>query len=80
MMNGEVRIVVFAALLLGGLATIPPLIGLSLGLTRSPTPSLSILGVIAIVALTVALSWGAITMATRFAMRAAPIEAIGGRE
>jgi putative ABC transport system permease protein len=80
MMNGEVRIVVFAALLLGGLATIPPLIGLSLGLTRSPTPSLSIIGVIAIVALTVALSWGAITMATRFAMRAAPIEAIGGRE
>jgi putative ABC transport system permease protein len=80
MMNGEARIVVFAALLFGALATIPPLIGFSLGLTQSPTPSISIIGVIAIVAFTVALSWGAITMATRFAMRPAPIDAIGGRE
>jgi putative ABC transport system permease protein len=80
MMNGEARIVVFAALLFGALATIPPLIGFSLGLTQSPTPSIPIIGVIAIVAVTVALSWGAITMATRFAMRSAPIDAIGVSE
>ncbi|SDT20498.1 putative ABC transport system permease protein [Actinoplanes derwentensis] len=80
MMNGEARLVVFAALLFGLLATIPPLVGISLGLTRSAVPSISILGLIAIVALTVALSWGAITMATRFAMRPAPVDAIGGRE
>ena len=80
MMNGEARIVVFAALLFGLLATIPPLVGMSLGLTRTPTPSISLLGLIAIVALTVALSWGAITVATRFAMRSAPVDAIGGRE
>jgi putative ABC transport system permease protein len=80
MMNGEARIVVFAALLFGALATIPPLIGFSLGLTQSRTPTISIIGVIVIVAFAVALSWGAITMATRFAMRTAPIDAIGGRE
>ncbi|MGC4748406.1 FtsX-like permease family protein [Micromonospora sp. DT201] len=80
MMNGETRIVVFAALLFGALAAIPPLIGFSLGLTQSPTPSISLIGVIAIVAFTVALSWGAITMATRLAMRPTPINAIGGRE
>ncbi|MGC4804648.1 hypothetical protein [Micromonospora sp. DT233] len=78
--NGEARIVVLAALLFGAIATVPPLVGFSLGLTRSPTPSISIIGAIAIVALTVALSWGAIAMATRFAMRPAPIDAIGGRE
>ncbi|MFH9349069.1 ABC transporter permease [Kitasatospora sp. NPDC017646] len=80
MMNGEARIVVFSALLFGLLATAPPLIGISLGLTRSPVPSVSPLGLIAIVAITVALSWGSIATATRFAMRPAPVDAIGGRE
>jgi putative ABC transport system permease protein len=80
MMNGEARIVVFAALLLGLVATIPPLIGTSLGLTGSPVPHISFTGLIAIAALTIALSWGAITMATRFAMRPAPIDAIGGQQ
>lgn len=80
MMNGEARIVVFAALLFGLLATIPPLIGMSLGWTKSPVPSISPLGLIGIVAVTVALSWGAITMATRAALRPAPVDAIGGRE
>ncbi|MFR9776384.1 ABC transporter permease [Micromonospora sp. MS34] len=80
MMNGEATIVVLSALLFGLLATIPPLIGFSLGLTRSPTPSISLIGLIAIVALTIALCWGAITIATRFAMRPGPVDAIGGRE
>jgi putative ABC transport system permease protein len=80
MMNGEARIVIFSALLFGLLATIPPLIGMSLGLTKSPTPSISLIGLIAIVALTTALSWGSITMATRYAMRFPPAEAIGGRD
>ncbi|MGC4876409.1 FtsX-like permease family protein [Micromonospora sp. DT43] len=80
MMNGEARIVVFAALLLGLLATIPPLIGISRGLTRSPVPSISFTGLIAIVTLTIALSWGAIRVATRYALRQAPVDATGGRE
>jgi putative ABC transport system permease protein len=80
MMNGEARIVVFAALLFGLLATVPPLAGISLALTGSPVPSVSVPGLAAIVALAVALSWGAITTATRYAMRPAPVDAIGGRE
>jgi putative ABC transport system permease protein len=80
MMHGEARIVVFAALLFGLLAAIPPLIGTSLGLTRSPVPSVPLAGLVAIVALTTSLAWGAITMATRFAMRAAPVDALGGGE
>lgn len=80
MMNGEARIVVFSALLFGLLATIPPVVGSSLALTRSPVPGISPVGLIAIVAVTIALARGAITMATRFAMRPAPADAIGGRE
>ncbi|WP_018215640.1 ABC transporter permease [Salinispora vitiensis] len=79
MVSGEARVVVVMALLFGSLAMIPPLVGFSLGLTQSAAPSFSLLGAIAIVALTVALSWGAITVATRFAMRAAPADAIGER-
>ncbi|MFJ3217542.1 hypothetical protein ACIPLC_16685 [Kitasatospora sp. NPDC086801] len=80
MMNGEARIVVFSALLFGLLATIPPLIGISLGLTRSPVPGIYPVGLIAIMAVTIALSWGSIAMATRSALRPAPVDAIGGRE
>ncbi|MDG9676473.1 FtsX-like permease family protein [Micromonospora sp. DH14] len=80
MMNGEARLVVSSALLFGLLATIPPLIGISLGLTKSPVPSVSLTGLIAIVTLTIALSWGAIRMATRYALRPAPVDAIGVRE
>ncbi|WP_369204652.1 ABC transporter permease [Streptomyces sp. PU-14G] len=80
MMNGEARLVAVSALLFGLLATIPPLVGVSISLTKSPVPSISPLGLIAIVALTVALSWGSIAMATKYAMRPAPVDAIGGRE
>ncbi|MEV7354815.1 FtsX-like permease family protein [Kitasatospora sp. NPDC091276] len=83
MMNGEARIVVFSALLFGLLATVPPLVGISLGLTESPVPSVSPVGpvgLVAIVAVTVALSWGSIAVATRSALRPAPVDAIGGRE
>ncbi|GAA4608266.1 putative ABC transport system permease protein [Actinoplanes octamycinicus] len=75
MMNGEARIVVFAALLFGLLATIPPLIGISRGLTGSPVPSVSIAGLAAIVALTAALAWGTLAAATRVATRPPPADA-----
>lgn len=80
MMNGEARIVVFSALLFGLLATIPPLVGTSLALTGSPVPSISPLGLAVLAGATVALGWWPIRIATRFAMRSAPVDAIGGRE
>ncbi|MFJ7278373.1 hypothetical protein [Kitasatospora sp. NPDC098663] len=52
----------------------------SLGLTESPVPSVSPVGLLAIVAVTVALSWDSIAVATRSALRPAPVDAIGGRE
>ncbi|MGW7417569.1 FtsX-like permease family protein, partial [Streptomyces sp. NPDC054863] len=58
MTNGEARIVVFSALVFGLLATIPPLIGMSIALTKSPEPTISPVGLVAIVAVTVGLSWG----------------------
>jgi putative ABC transport system permease protein len=69
MMNGEARVVIFTALLFGLAAAAPPLIGISLGLTGSPAPGSSPAGLAAIAALAVALAWGAITTATRSAMR-----------
>ncbi|WP_370114629.1 FtsX-like permease family protein [Streptacidiphilus sp. MAP12-33] len=80
MMNGEARTVIFSALLFGLLAGVPSLVGMSLGLSHSPVPDISVLGLLAIAVLTVALCWGSIAVATRFAMRSAPIDAIGGRE
>ncbi|WP_245563556.1 ABC transporter permease [Longispora albida] len=80
MVNAEAAIVVSSALLSGLVAAIPPLAGYSLGLTGSPVPSFSPAGLLAIVALTVALAWGAMRLATRYAMRPAPADAIGGRE
>ncbi|SCG64047.1 ABC transporter permease [Micromonospora humi] len=80
MMNGEARIVIVAALTLGLLAAVAPLVGFSLALTRSPVPGIPVGGLAAIVALTTMLSWGALTTATRITMRLPPVEAIGGRE
>jgi putative ABC transport system permease protein len=67
MMNGEARVVIVTALLTGLLAAVPPLIGISLGLTGSAVPGFSPIGLLVIVAVTVALARGAITTATRLA-------------
>lgn len=80
MMRGEARIVVVAAVVLGSLVALPPLVGISLGVTGTFLPTVSPLAYLAIVAIAVALGWVSITVATRFAMRARPIDAIGVRE
>ncbi|MBY8874330.1 ABC transporter permease [Micromonospora sp. PLK6-60] len=80
MMLGETRTIVVAAVLVGTLAAVPSLIGTSLGLTRTPVPSVSPLTYLAIVAVAALLGWAAIMSATRVAMRPRPIDAIGGRE
>jgi putative ABC transport system permease protein len=80
MMRSETRIVVVAAVLIGTLAAIPSLVGTSLGLTRTPLPSIPphiYLGIVAVAAL---LGWAAIMTSTRIAMRPQPVDAIGARE
>jgi putative ABC transport system permease protein len=80
MMRGEARIVVAAAVVLGSLIAVPPLVGISLGLTRTPLPTVSPVAYLGIVAAAVVLGWASITITTRFAMSHKPIDAIGTRE
>ncbi len=76
MMRGEAAIVVVAAVVLGTLAALPPLVGISISLTGAPLPSVPALPYLGIVAAAVALGWGAIALPTRFALRPAPVAAM----
>jgi putative ABC transport system permease protein len=64
----------------GTLAAIPPLLGISLGLTESPIPSVSAPVYAAIIGVTAALGLLAVGVPTRFALRAHPGDAIGIHE
>jgi putative ABC transport system permease protein len=64
----------------GTLAAIPPLLGISLGLTESPIPSVSAPVYAAIISVTAALGLLAVGVPTRFALRAHPGDAIGIHE
>lgn len=78
MMRIESLIVVGIAIVIGSVAAIPPLVGASIGLTESPIPSIAPLAYLGIVGVTAALGLLAIGIPTRLALRARPVEAIGG--
>jgi putative ABC transport system permease protein len=80
MMRIESLIVVGGVTVMGTLAVIPPLAGMSLGLTESPIPSISAGVYAAIIGVTAALGLLAVGVPTRFALRAHPADAIGTRE
>ena len=80
MMRVEAAIVVLTAVAVGLLAALPPLVGVSLGLTESPIPSVSITALAGIVVVTGLLGWFSIMVPTRVVMRARPVDAIGVRE
>ncbi|MCP2324176.1 putative ABC transport system permease protein [Hamadaea flava] len=80
MMRGETRIIVAAAVLLGTLAAVPSLIGTSIALTRTLTPTVPPLAYLAIVAVSALLGWTAVMTSARLAMRPRPVDAIGVRE
>lgn len=79
MMRREAKIIVVAAVLIGTLASIPSLIGISVAATRSPVPSISPLAYAGIVTAAVLVAWPAIMISARVAMRPEPVEAIGAR-
>jgi putative ABC transport system permease protein len=79
MMRIEALLVVGLATVIGTLAAIPPLVGISLGLTESPIPSVSAGVYAAIIGVTAALGLLAMGVPTRFALRAHPVDAIGIR-
>jgi putative ABC transport system permease protein len=77
MMRIEALLVVGLATVVGALAAIPPLLGISLGLTESPIPAVSAAGYAAIISVTAALGLLAMAVPTRIALRAHPIDANG---
>jgi putative ABC transport system permease protein len=76
MMRGEAGIVVVASIVLGTLAALPPLIGISVSLTGTALPAVPPLAYLGIVLVTVVLGWGSIAFPTRSAMRPAPLDAL----
>ena len=80
MMRTEARLITGSAVLLGTLASLPPLVGISLGLTQSPIPQIPVLTYLTIVAAATVVGWFSIMIPTRMVIRARPIDAIGLRE
>ncbi|MFL6118879.1 ABC transporter permease, partial [Actinophytocola sp.] len=73
----EAFIVVGIAVVVGSLAAVPPLVGVSIGLTESPLPAIEPLRYLAIVVVTALLGLLAIGIPTRLALRARPVQALG---
>lgn len=80
MMRLEALLVVATAVVVGTVAAIPPLAGMSLGLTESPLPSVPPLALLAIVGTTALLGLLSVALPTRAALRSRPVEAISERE
>lgn len=80
MMRIESLIVVGVATVVGTLVAVPPQVGIGLGLTESPIPSVSAGVYAAIIGATAALGLLAMGVPTRVALRAHPVDAIGIRE
>ncbi|MBN6039559.1 ABC transporter permease [Amycolatopsis sp. 195334CR] len=76
MMRGEAAVVVVAAVGLGSLAALPPLVGVSLGLTGSALPTVPPLVYLGIVAAAAVFGWASIAIPARIAMRPAPVAAM----
>jgi putative ABC transport system permease protein len=72
----ESLIVVGTALVVGSVAALPPLAGVSLALTESPVPSVEPLAYLGIVVATAVLGVLAIGIPTRLALRARPVSVI----
>jgi putative ABC transport system permease protein len=76
MTRREAVIVVVAAVVLGSLAALPPLVGISLSLTGTALPAVPPLIYLGIVAAAALVGWGAIAIPTRFALRPAAVAAM----
>jgi putative ABC transport system permease protein len=73
----ESVIVVGIALVVGSLASLPPLVGVAIGMTGSPLPTVAPLTCLAIVVVTALLGLLAIGIPTRLALRTQPVAALG---
>jgi putative ABC transport system permease protein len=73
----EAVIVVGIALVVGSLASLPPLVGIAIGMTGSPIPTVAPLTYLAVVVVTALLGLLAIGIPTRLALRTQPVAALG---
>lgn len=80
MMRLEACLVVGVATVVGLLVALPPLVGVSLGLTGSVLPSVPPLGFAVVVGTAALLGFGAIGVPTRIALRARPVDVISLRD
>lgn len=82
MMRSESIIVIVIASVVGSILAIPPLVGVSLGLSErtNPYPAVDIVQYVAILAVAALIALLSIMIPTRLAMRTRPIDAIGLRE
>ncbi|GAB3456897.1 ABC transporter permease [Actinophytocola sediminis] len=80
MMRIEALLVVAIAVVVGTVTAVPPLIGVSIGLTESPVPSAPPLIYLAVIGTTALLGLLAVGIPTRVALRTRPVEAISERE
>jgi putative ABC transport system permease protein len=72
----EACIVVAIALVVGSLAALPPLVGVAIGMTGSPFPTIAPLTYLGIVVVTAVLGLLAIGIPTRLALRTRPVNAL----
>lgn len=79
MMRVEASLVVVTAVVVGTVAAVPPLMGMSLGLTESVVPSVPALVYLGIVGVAAVLGIGSVAVPTRVALRARPVEVISER-
>ncbi|WP_435748672.1 FtsX-like permease family protein [Microbacterium sp. PMB16] len=80
MMRVEAAMVAVIAVVFGILVSVPPLIGMSMGISGQPVPALPILPSLAIIGSMGALALVSLWVATIAAMRTRPIEEIGSRQ
>ena len=77
MMRRETVIVIAAAVIIGTLIAVPPLVGFSFAVVGSAMPSIPPAIYLAIVAVAVVLGWCSIGLPTRIALRDDPKDALG---
>ncbi|MBB5787944.1 putative ABC transport system permease protein [Jiangella mangrovi] len=80
MMRVEAAVIVAVSVVVGLLVALPPLVGISVGLTESFLPSISPAGFLGIVLATASLGFLAVGVPARAALRLRPVDAIGLRE
>ena len=79
-MRVEAMLVAVIAMVFGVVVAIPPLIGVSMGISGQPVPVLPVLGSLAIVGVMGALALVAMWIGTVSTMRTRPIDEIGSRQ